>query len=132
MSGQSSAALHRKAHEAFARRDMDMLTKMTTDDTVWHSPGKSLISGEFHGRDAVFEDFFAKMDELSGGTANITEQNDYLGTDEHSVALFRFSATRSGKTMEVNVCEEIRWHNGKIVEEWTYLDDQYGWDEMWS
>ena len=132
MSGQSSAALHRKAHEAFAKRDMDMLTKMTTDDTVWHSPGKSLISGEFHGRDAVFEDLFAKMDELSGGTANFTEHNDYLGNDEHSVALFRFSATRGDKTMELNVCEKIRWQDGKIVEEWTYLDDQYGWDELWS
>ena len=132
MSEQSNVALHRKAHDAFSRGDMDTLTEMTAEDTVWHSPGKSLISGEFRGREAVFEEFFGKMDELSGGTAKFVEHQDYLGNDEHSVALFRFAATRSGKTLEFNVCEDIRWRNGQIVEEWTYLDDQYGWDALWS
>ncbi len=72
------------------------------------------------------------MDELSGGTAKFVEHQDYLGNDEHSIALFRFAATRSGKTVEFNVCEDVRWRNGQIVEEWTYLDDQYGWDTLWS
>jgi ketosteroid isomerase-like protein len=132
MSEHPNAALHRKAHEAFSRGDMDTLTEMTAEDTVWHSPGKSLISGEFRGREAVFGDFFAKMDELSGGTAKFEKHQDYLGNDEHSVALFQFSATRNGKTLEGRVCEEIRWRSGQIVEEWTYLDDQYGWDAFWS
>ncbi len=132
MSEHPNAALHRKAHEAFSTDDMDKLGEMIAEDTVWHSPGKSLISGEFRGREAVFGEFFAKMDELSGGTAKIVEHQDYLANDEHSVAFFRFAATRSGKTSEFRVCEDIRWRNGQIVEEWTYLDDQYGWDALWS
>ena len=132
MSEHPNAALHRKAHETFSKGDMNILTEMTAEDTVWHSPGKSLISGEFRGREAVFEGFFAKMDELSGGTAKFVEHQNYLGDDEHSVALFRFGATRSGKTLEVGVCEVIRWRSGQIAEEWTYLDDQYQWDVFWS
>ncbi len=132
MSEHPNAALHRKAHETFSRGDMDKLGEMIAEDTVWHSPGKSLISGEFRGREAVFGGFFAKMDELSGGTAKFVEHQDYLGNNEHSVALFRFAATCSGKTSEFRVCEDIRWRNGQIVEEWIYLDDQYGWDALWS
>ncbi len=72
------------------------------------------------------------MDELSGGTAKFVGQPDYLWNDEHSVALFRFAATRGDTTMETRVCEVIRWRSGQIVEEWLYSDDQYGWDEFWS
>lgn len=132
MSDNPNAALHRKAHEAFANGDMDKLGEMIAEDTVWHSPGKSLISGEFHGREAVFGEFFAKMDELSGGSAKFVEHLDYLGNEERSVALFQFSAARNGKTMKVGVCEIIRWSNGQIAEARSYCDDQYRWDAFWS
>ncbi len=132
MSQLANAALHRKAHEAFSRGDMDGLGEMIAEDTVWHSPGKSLISGEFRGREAVFGEFFAKMNGLSDGTAGFVEHQDYIGNDERSVALFRFGATRNGKTMEVSVCEVILWRGGQCVEEWSYCDDQYGWDAFWS
>jgi hypothetical protein len=83
MKEHPNAALHRKAHAAFLKGDMDSLTKMIADDAVFHSPGKSLISGEFRSRDAVFSQFFGKMDELSGGTGKIAEQQDYLACIIH-------------------------------------------------
>ncbi len=132
MSEHPNVALHRKAHEAFAKGDMDTLTKMIAEDVVWHSYGKSQISGDFRGREAVFGGFFAKMNELSGGTAKFVEHYDYLGSDKHSVALFRFGATRSGRTFEFRVCEVIHWRNGQIAENWGYVEDQYGCDEFWS
>jgi len=132
MSEHPNAALHRKAHEAFSRGDMDTLGELIAEDTVWHSPGKSLISGDFRGREAVFGEFFGKMDELGGGTAKFVEHLDYFGNDERSVALFRFAASRSGKTEEVKVCEVVLWRDGKAVEEWSYCDDQYRWDAFWS
>ena len=53
MSEHTNVALHRKVHEAFSRGDMDTLTEMIAEDVVWHSPGKSQISGDFRGREAV-------------------------------------------------------------------------------
>ncbi len=132
MSEHPNAALHRKAHEVFTIGDMDNVAKMMDDDAVFHIPGNSLISGEIHSRDAVFSQFFAKMDELSGGTGKIAEQQDYLGSDERSVALFKYDATRNGKSAQFGVCEVIRWRSGQIVEEWTYVDDQDQWDAFWS
>ena len=132
MSEHPNAALHRKAHDVFTKGDMENVVKMIDDDVIFHSPGKSLISGEFHSRDAVFSRFFAKMDELSGGTGKIAAQTDYLGNEERSVALFRYDATRNGKSAQFSVCEVIRWHGDQIVEEWTYLDDQDQWDTFWS
>lgn len=132
MAEHPNVTLHKKAHQAFARADMDTLTQMITEDSVWHSPGKSQISGDFRGREAVFGGFFAKMNELSSGTAKFVAHYDYLGSDERSVGLFRFAATRNDRTFEVNVCEVIRWRSGQIVEEWGYYDDPYGWDEFWS
>ncbi len=125
-----NAALHRRGHEAFSRGDMDTLTELIADDTVWHMPGRSPLSGDLHGREAVFG-FFAKLNELSGGTAKIND-HDFLATDEHSVALFRVVATRGGKTLESRLCEVIHWRNSQIVEDWTSFDDQYGWDQFWS
>ena len=78
MSEHPNVALHRKAHAAFSRGDMDMLTQMIAEDTVWHSAGKSLISGDFRGREAVLGGFFAKLDEVSGGTAKFVEHQALL------------------------------------------------------
>jgi ketosteroid isomerase-like protein len=132
MSEHPNAALHRKGHEAFSTGDVDSLTEMIAEDTVWHVPGKSLVSGEFQGREAVFGGVFAKMDELSDGTAKFVGNLDYLGSDERSVAIGRYSATRDGRTEEFRICEIILWRDGQILEEWSYLDDQYRWDALWS
>ncbi len=132
MSEHPNAALHRKGHDAFSKGDMDALTEMIAEDTVWHVPGKSLISGEFRGREAVFGEFFANMNELSDGTAKFIKHEGYFGNDDRSVALGRFAATRNGRTEELVMCEVIRWRDSQIVEEWSYFEDQYRWDALWS
>ncbi len=132
MAEHPNAELIRRAHEAFSKGDMDTLTAMIAEDTVWHFPGKSLISGDFQGRQAVFEGFFGKMNELSGGTIKMVEEHDLLGTDEHSVALFRVAATRGDRTFEYKLCEVTHWRNGQIAEDWFFTDDQYAHDDFWS
>ena len=132
MSDHPNIALHQKAHEAAFVGDMETLTELTADDVVWHSLGKSQISGDFQGRETVFEDFFGKMAELSAGTANFTKRSTYFANGELSVSLFRWGATRGDQTLDMGVCEVIRWRDGQILEEWSYLDDQYAWDAFWS
>ena len=132
MTEHPNAALHQKAHNAAHTGDMNTLTEMTAENVVWHSPGRSPISGDFHGRDAVMSQFFGKMAQLSDGTAGFEDFQNYFGTDDHSVALFRWTATRNGNTKVYKVCEVIRWRNGQIAEEWAYYDDQYELDAFWS
>ena len=131
MAEHPNAELHRKGHEAFTRLDMDTLAELFAEDTVWHMPGRSQVSGDLVGREAVFG-FFNKLGELSDGSLAISEEHDFLGTDDHSVALFRVTAQRNNKTLESNLIEVVHWRNGQIVENWTSFEDQYAWDEFWS
>ncbi len=72
---------------------------------MWHWPGKSQISGDLKGKEAVFE-AFGKLNEMTGGNIKL-EDRDFLASDDRSVALSR------------------------VVEEWVFLDDQYAYDEFW-
>lgn len=134
MTENTSVALHKKAHQAAHTGDMKTLTELIADNVVWHSPGRSSISGDFHGRDAVLAQFFGKMAELSGGTAGFVDirNNIYFGSGDQSAALFRWTVTRNGNTEAYPVYEIVRWRDGQIVEEWGFYDDQYAWDALWS
>ena len=92
MSENSNVALHKKIHQAALNGDMQTLTDMIAGDVVWHSPGRSHVSGDFYGRESVMTDFFGKMDELSQGTAGFEDFQAYFGSGDYSAALFR-SAT---------------------------------------
>ncbi len=56
---------HRKGHAAFRSGDMEYLNELFAEDTVWHWSGRSQISGDHVGRDAVFA-VFGKMAALAG------------------------------------------------------------------
>ncbi len=130
MSEHPNAARLRRGHEAFSSGDMDTLTELIAEDTVWHWPGKSPISGIYKGRAAVFE-AFAKIGELSGGTFKLVDL-DFLATDKNTVSISRATATRGDKTLEYSFCEVIQWRDGQIVEERIFMDDQYAFDEFWT
>jgi hypothetical protein len=40
--------------------------------------------------------------------------------------------TKGDKTVEFDVCEIVRWRDGKVDEEWLLVDDQYAYDEFRS
>jgi len=130
MSEHPNTVLLRRGHEAFSSGDMDTLSELIAEDTVWHWPGKNQISGEYKGRAAVFENF-AKMAELTGGNIKLVDI-DILSTDKNTVALSKVVATRGDKTFDYKFCEVVQWRNGQIEEEWIFLNDQYAYDKFWS
>ena len=130
MAEHPNAALLRKGHEAFSNGDMATLTEIIAENTLWHIAGKGPLAGDYQGREAVFG-FFKKLGELAGGTFKIKD-HDFLGTDDHAVALFKMTAIRAGKTLDANFCEVVHWRNGQIVEDWGFAYDQYAFDEFWS
>ncbi len=130
MEEHPNVALHRSGHEAFSSGDRDKLAQLIAEDTLWHIAGKSPLSGDCQGREAVFG-FFDKLAELSGGTIRIKD-HDFLGSDEHTIALFQITASREGKTLEANYCEVVHWRDGQVAEDWGVAFDQYAFDEFWS
>ncbi len=125
-----NVARHREGHDAFKTGNMDVLTRLLAEDTVWHRSGNSPMSGEFRGRNAVFG-LFAKLAELTGGNVQL-EDHDFLGNDNHTVALSQVRATREGKSLDTKSIEVCHWHNGQITEEWLFSEDQSAEDDFWS
>ncbi len=123
MAEHPNAALLRRGHQAFSKGDQATLAEVIAEDVLWHTAGKGMVSGPYHGRDAVFG-FFAKLAELTDGTLTIEDQ-DFLACDERAVALFKIKATRGSKTLDADCCEVVRVQNSQVVEEWNFAFDQH-------
>jgi len=129
MAEHPNVSLHRRGHDAFRSGDVEALAGLFAEDTVWHWPGNSSLGGEFSGRDAVLG-LLAKLGEMVDSLEFVDE--DFLASDTRTVALAHMKVTRGDKTLEYDVCEVVRWRDGKVAEEWLLVDDQYAYDEFWS
>ena len=122
--------LVRKGYEAFGKGDMDTLNDLFADDIVWHAPGRNPLSGDYRGKQEVF-DVFGKVFELSGGTFEI-ELHDVLANDEHVVGLLTTRGERNGKKLENRGAQVFHVKDGKVTESWLHSQDQYAIDEFFS
>lgn len=130
MAEHPNVELLRTGYNAYSTGDMDVLTRLFADDVLWHVAGRSQLSGDYKGRDAVFG-FFGKLMELSGATAKI-EVHDILANDDHAVALVTGTATRGGTSFEGQDVHTFHVRDGQVVEFWDSPVDQYAADEFWS
>ena len=122
--------LTRRGFDAFAKGDVDTLRELFDQDAVWHAPGRSPLSGDYRGVDAILG-FFARLAELTGGTFR-TDVHDVVANDEHAVAIYATRGEREGRTLENRTVLVSHIRNGKIAEAWLMSEDQYAADEFFS
>lgn len=117
----------RRGYEAFQKGDLAAFDSLLADDCVWHTPGRSQISGDKKGRQDVVA-YYAKLFELTDGSIKV-ELHDVVGNDEHVVGLHRASGQRQGRSYDTT--ETIVFHakDGVITEAWEHPFDLYGLDE---
>ena len=126
MGDHPNAEALRKGYEAFAAGDMETVASVLADDIVWHQSGKSPLSGDFAGKDAVFGDYIARVAEVNAGTFG-QEIHDLLANDEHVVVLvdewWQQPHPFRGKGVHV-------WHmkDGIATEAWFTDQDQAAFD----
>jgi len=121
----------RRAYEAFAKGDMQVVGDMMADNIVWHVPGAGILAGDYRGKDAVFG-FFGKLMQETGGTFKI-DVHDILANGEHSVALVTNSGDRNGKHIEwraANISHADA--EGRMIEFWGFPEDTRAVDEFFS
>lgn len=73
-----------------------------------------------------------KCHELTDGTY-MAVGFDYMGSDDHAVALAHLTATRGDKTLEID--EAVIFTvgpDGRFSEAYHLAYDQYAWDEFFS
>ena len=123
--------LVRRGYAAFSTGDMATLNELFADDIVWHASGRSVVSGDFEGKEAVFG-YFGRLVQETGGTFRI-EVHDVLANDEHAVALMTSHAARpDGRTLDDIATQVFHISDGKVTESWFHPGDQYAADEFWS
>jgi uncharacterized protein len=120
----------RRGYEAFSTGDLATLGELFSDDVVWHAPGHNLLSGDFHGKDAIFANF-QKVAELTGGSFRI-DIHALLADDEHAVVLTHATGQREGKTLDDNTVQVFHVKDGKVTEQWLYPGDADATDAFWS
>jgi uncharacterized protein len=122
--------LVRRGFDAFSKGDLDSLRDLFDPDAVWHVPGRSPLSGDHRGVDAILG-FFARTMELTGGSFRV-ELHDVVANDEHAVALYVARGEREGRTLEDRSVLVSHVRNGKLLETWQHSEDQYAADEFLS
>lgn len=120
----------RDGYQAFGNGDMARLTELFADEVAWHTPGHNSLSGDYHGRDAVFA-MFGRLAEETGGTFRV-DVHDLLANDEHGVGLVTVTARRGDRSITVNEANVFHLRDGKVTECWIAATDQEAEDEFWA
>lgn len=130
MAEHPNVNLLRQAIATFNRGDFDGYRQFFTDDVAWHVGGQHPLSGDYQGRDAIFE-YFARVRELTGGTLR-SEPQDILADDAHGGVFAHVTAQRDGRHMDVVLAQAFRLNaEGKCTEYWALADDQEAVDAFW-
>lgn len=122
--------LARQAYKAFAEGDMATLDSLMADDVQWHVAGDSVISGDYDGKQAVFE-FFRQLSDRSGGTFSL-DIHDIVANDNHTVALVKSRGERDGRRLEDNNVQVMHIENGRVVSFWSFQWDQQAATAFWE
>src|SRR5205823_1055259 len=121
--------LTRRGYEAFAKGDLATLSEVIAGDVTWHVQGAGPLSGDYHGRDEVF-DLFRRLAEETAGTFRL-DIHDVLANDEHAVALCTLSASRGDKSIEVPVANVSHVRDGQVTEFWGATTDPQASIDFW-
>jgi ketosteroid isomerase-like protein len=116
------------AYTAFAKGDSAVLEDFFAEDVLWHDGGRNQVSGEYRGREAVFG-LLGKLMELTEGSFR-ADLHAVFADDEHGVALAVLTASRGGRSFELNEVQVFHLRDGKVVEVWIAPTDQYATDEL--
>jgi ketosteroid isomerase-like protein len=128
MAEHPNAARIRDGYAAFAKGDFAVLNDLFAEDLLWHDAGRNQLSGEYRGREAVYG-LFGKLMEVTEGSFHI-DFHAVFADDEHGVALVVITASRGGRSIEVNEAHVFHLRDGKVVEFWNASTDQYAEDEL--
>jgi len=126
-----NAGLLREAISTFNSGDFDAYREYFTEDVVWHVAGNHPLSGDYRGRDAIFE-YFQKVRDMTGGGLR-SEPQDVLADDAHGGVFTRVTATRGDRRLDVVLAQAYRINpDGKFTEYWALADDQDAVNAFWS
>ena len=128
MAEHPNAVRIRDGYAAFVNGDFAVLNDLLAEDLVWHHGGRSQLTGDYCGRDAVYG-YLGKILEVTQGTFHMDLQAAFAN-DELGVALVIASSSVNGQNHTAREAHIMRMRDGKVAEFWYTSTDQYAFDEM--
>ena len=120
---------HQWQREAYAGGDIEALRPRLTENVVWHVPGRSRISGEHRGIDAVLA-YFDRRRTMTDLTFGVTVHGlSVIG--DRVVQLAGGRAVRDGRELDWETVGVFRVEGDRIAECWLVPFDLYAFDEIW-
>jgi uncharacterized protein len=126
MADHPNAELVRHGYNAFVAGDMVWMNEHLDDTIVWHEPGNNVLSGDYHGREAVLA-HFAKAVQVALPEFDI---HDVVANDDHAVALIdlRLARNDNGETFETRFVHIFHVSGERALESWVFNEDQAALD----
>lgn len=126
----ANATLARHLYDLLAAGDLAGYLDLIADEAVFHVGGDSIVAGEYVGKDAIVE-LGMKAFAETGGTWH-TELLEVMANDSYATTLHRWTAQRHGRSIEMDNFNVYRFHNGKVVERWEFIEDRDAHDGFWA
>ncbi len=120
---------HQWQREAYAGGDLDALRPRLTEDVVWHVPGRSRISGEHRGIEAVLAYFDRRRTMTDHSFRVIVHGLSVVG--DRVVQLAGGRAVRDGRELDWETVGVFRVERDRIAECWLLPFDLDAFDEIW-
>lgn len=118
-----NAQVLRDFFDAFGAADRQRLAELTTPDLVWHFPGHSPISGDWHGIDGLLEGIRATAMALGRGN-NGFELLHVYADDTTAVTIHRDYYTGADNSLDLRYVLHVRMTDHKMAEVWEIPFDQ--------
>ncbi|MGI8793379.1 MAG: nuclear transport factor 2 family protein [Acidimicrobiales bacterium] len=125
-----NADLVRALFSAFEKGNIDAIQSRLSARVVWHTPGDSILSGTFTGRDEVVRQL-ARNSQLTNETFRL-EVLDVMAGDDHAAAVFNATAKRDGRILDLEHALLFRIEQGKITSVWSAPLDLEAFDTFWG
>jgi uncharacterized protein len=96
---------------------------LLADDVVWHWPGRSSVSGDYHGRSEAL-DLLRGFHALTANRLQVAPL-DILEGDHHLMSFTHVTAESEDGTLDVIMADAMRFgDDGRVAEFWTLSNDQ--------
>jgi uncharacterized protein len=122
--------LTRRIFAAFDGGDGRALVEGIAPDAVWSVGGMAPVSGEYRGRDEIFE-LFRLTRRLTGGTYR-SRLRWSLADGEHAVAVYRATGERDGRRLDIDQVLLVTLRDGRWAEVVAVPTDPAAFDAFWA
>lgn len=131
--GDDRAAVARRFYDAFLADDFEALASLLVGDAFWSIDGRTLISGEYHGRDAVVG-LFRTIKTLTGGTFRPAGPDtwDILVSPYHVAILDLFLGEREGRALRSHEAWIVELREGRIAAGFHFVESMENFAAFWS